>query len=286
MGVARIPLQLVVVFLTSKQQRGPFSLSLGLSSPMGVSLDVSLYLAWLVPSTFSFLSSCAVIYYILHHKSNLKSQLFHQLTILLATADIIQSGCWFIGVKYSAHYHQCAVQEYLLQFGLALKACISVIICAVAIYVVKTQKTPKHRVVAQLTVLALLVPCTLIIGSLVTHSARLYCNVEIPKYSESSNTTQRAIMAYWVITLFIYICAALNVFLLSHMEIKLRTLRLNAIECTTASRLPTISSGSSISLPSQTVPRINNKMMNLITRLRIYPFIFVVLWIPEVSFSW
>lgn len=242
----------------------------------GLSLDVSLYLAWLIPSTFSFLSSCAIIYYILFHKANLKSQLFHQLTILLAIADIIQSGNWFIGVKYSAHYHQCAVQEYLLQFGLVLKACISVIISSVAIYVVQTHKNPRQKVVMQLSGLALVVPCTLIIGSLATHSARLYCNVEIPQYSESSATTQRAIMAYWVVTVFIYFCAALNACLLSSMELKLRVLRLSVQHCTTHQTTTT-------TRPSQTAPRINNKMMTLITRLRIYPLIFVVFWIPEVK---
>jgi hypothetical protein len=262
---------------------------------MGLSLDVSLYLAWLIPSIFSFLSSCAIIYYIIFYKPNLKTQLFHQLTILLAVADIIQSGNWFIGVKYSAHYHQCATQEYLLQLGLVLKASISVVISTVAIYVVKTHKNPRHLVVMRLTTLALMLPCALIAASLYAHSARLYCNVEIPHYRDSSPTTQRSIVAYWVVTIFIYLCAALNVCLLSSMELQLRALRLSlrGSSVTTPCRPSSFSSSSSSSLssslssssqplPSRTAPSINHKMMTLITRLRIYPLIFVVFWVPEV----
>jgi hypothetical protein len=83
---------------------------------------LKLYLAWLVPSTLSFISSMCVLYYVLIHKPALRAQLFHQLSVMLAVADLIQSGNWFAGVKYSAPYGTCAVMEYFMQTGTLLKA--------------------------------------------------------------------------------------------------------------------------------------------------------------------
>mmetsp|Transcript_34864 Transcript_34864/g.65012 ORF Transcript_34864/g.65012 Transcript_34864/m.65012 type:complete len:386 (-) Transcript_34864:303-1460(-) len=257
---------------------------------MGVSLDVSLYLAWLIPSSFSFLASCYVIYYIVVKNPKLRTQVFHQLTILLAIADLIQSGNWFIGVKYTAHYHQCAAQEYLLQLGLVLKATICVVISTVAMYVVRTHKNPQHHIVIKLTALALLVPFGLIICSLYFHSARLYCNTEIPHYNDSSPTTQRSILSYWTTAVYIYLCCGVNILLLSTIEFKLRlirsTLASSAVSSHSNSRTDSTASTSNnksmTSLPSQTAPSVNTKMMRLVSRLRIYPLIFVVMWMPEV----
>ena len=83
---------------------------------------LKLYLAWLIPSAISFLSSIAVLYYILVLKPNLRKQLFHQLTVALAVADLVQSGNWFADVKYSAPYSTCSVMEYFLQAGTLFKA--------------------------------------------------------------------------------------------------------------------------------------------------------------------
>lgn len=89
-------------------------------------IALKLYLAWLIPSTISFISSLAVIYFILIHKPELRSQLFHQLSAMLAFADLIQSGNWFAAVKYSAPYDTCAVMEYFMQTGTLLKAFITI----------------------------------------------------------------------------------------------------------------------------------------------------------------
>lgn len=78
---------------------------------------LKLYLAWLIPCTFSFSCSLAILYYVTIAKPALRSQLFHQLTMMLVFANLIQSGNWFAGVKYSAPYTTCAIMEYLLQSG-------------------------------------------------------------------------------------------------------------------------------------------------------------------------
>lgn len=62
-------------------------------------MDISLllYLSWLIPSCVSFVSSCAVIAYICYLKKGLLSQLFHQLCLGLALADLVQCSSWFLG---------------------------------------------------------------------------------------------------------------------------------------------------------------------------------------------
>jgi hypothetical protein len=148
-------------------------------------------------------------------------------------------------------------------------------------YVVLKHKSPRHHIVVKITCLVLIIPFGLIVGSLYNHSARLYCNVDIPHYNDSSTTTQRAIMTYWVVTAFIYICAAINICMLSSIEYKLRAIRVSLASSTVCSpNMTSISSASA--LPSQSSPTVNEKMMRLVARLRMYPFIFVVLWMPEV----
>jgi hypothetical protein len=63
----------------------------------GVLLATQLYLAWLVPSSVSFLASCYVIYYILVRNPKFRKQIFHQVTLFLALADLLQCSSWFIG---------------------------------------------------------------------------------------------------------------------------------------------------------------------------------------------
>jgi hypothetical protein len=58
---------------------------------------MQLYLAWLVPSSVSFLASCSVIYYILARNPKFRKQIFHQVTLFLAFADLVQCVSWFIG---------------------------------------------------------------------------------------------------------------------------------------------------------------------------------------------
>jgi hypothetical protein len=62
-------------------------------------LATQLYLAWLVPSSVSFLASCSVIYYILAWDPKFRKKIFHQVTLFLALADLVQCSAWFIGTK-------------------------------------------------------------------------------------------------------------------------------------------------------------------------------------------
>ena len=156
---------------------------------------------------------------------------------------------------------------------------------------VQTHSQPTTRRVTQFNILLILIPCALLVVSVTENSARLYCNVEIPQYNESSTTTKRAILAYWLITVYIYLCALVNAILLSSMEMSLGKIRQNLRHHSSVSVVTSHqqedgtgeSGGRQVSVaPSRTAPSINNKMMVLVNRLRIYPLIFVVLWIPEI----
>jgi hypothetical protein len=98
---------------------------------MPLSTGFQLYLAFLFPAIVSFLSSAAVIltYYIL---PELRKGSVYKHVICLHVADMIQTGSWFIGPKFSSaggDRSVCAVQEYLFQYGSISKAFWASAIC-------------------------------------------------------------------------------------------------------------------------------------------------------------
>mmetsp|Transcript_5590 Transcript_5590/g.8517 ORF Transcript_5590/g.8517 Transcript_5590/m.8517 type:complete len:342 (-) Transcript_5590:185-1210(-) len=234
---------------------------------------MELYLAWLIPSSVSFLCSVFLLYYILVRHKKLRNQLFHQLTVFLAAADLIQSGNWFIGAKYTAPYSQCAVQEYMLQAGTLFKAFTTIIICGLATYIVSQQKHPNQIAVLQYGAIVLLIPCLAVVLSISLHSAKLFCNVHIDKYSDASRDERISILAFWLcFEVLVYICALVDVTFLCTIDRRLKAIHSSL---TSTSRAISVDDGSSLHTKRQL------QLIQFVNRLRFYPLVFVVCWVPD-----
>mmetsp|Transcript_11715 Transcript_11715/g.17750 ORF Transcript_11715/g.17750 Transcript_11715/m.17750 type:complete len:323 (+) Transcript_11715:38-1006(+) len=231
---------------------------------------LSLYLAWLIPSSLSFISSLYILYYIIH-QNKLRSQCYHQLILLLAITDLIQSGNWFIGPKYTATYQQCALQEYLLQAGTLYKSFTTLIICSIAMYIVRLNKHPPQKIVLQYTFMILLIPTMALILSILLHSARVFCTVDIKSYNEASHDGRVAILAFWLcFEVLVYLCTFIDIILLFSISKHLKESHSNL--CGRNLGILSTASGKNTRDYQQTL---------FVNKLRIFPFIVAVLLIPD-----
>jgi hypothetical protein len=124
----------------SEQKKQPISTGAG---RMKVAGDWS-YIYFLVPSVFSFLFSCAVIYKVTSNQQNLKKK-FHQLTLLIAVFDFIQCVSWFFGPRYETETTLCLAQEYMFQLGSFGQGITAVIICTTISKAIQFGKVPTWK---------------------------------------------------------------------------------------------------------------------------------------------
>lgn len=155
----------------------------------------------------------------------------------------------------------CAFQEYYFQFGALSKACITVIICGLALYITKYTDTPPLNHVRNVTIGILCVPIIACAASIKFKTARVYCTFEGSlTYEESSESTKVAVLAYSIAIVFpVYICIALDTIFSILLFIRVRG----------------IDSHSQRSLADKTL------LDSLVTRMQLYPIIVILSWVPN-----
>lgn len=137
--------------------------------------------------------------------------LVHRFLVIRRPAKIsVLTACIHLypGVKYTAPYTQCAIQEYFMQAGSVYKAAITVLICGVSWYVTWKRRPPSTRDLWISGTVTAVLPTIAMAMSVSLRSARLYCNVEIKEYEDTSASTKRSILAYYLcFQLFVQLCA-------------------------------------------------------------------------------
>lgn len=113
-------------------------------------------------------------------------------------AACVNSFSIHTGAKYTASYTQCAFQEYMHQAGSLYMGSISVLICGISWYVTRTVRPPSQRALWIGGAVTALLPAIAMGFSIYRRTARVYCNVDIEGYWETSCTTRRSIFSYYV----------------------------------------------------------------------------------------
>ena len=166
---------------------------------------LTLYICWLVPSIFSFILSVYLAYHILSKPSlrGTKRGRYQTLVLTLCFVDIIKSGCWFLGEKYTNPYGLCYTQEIMMQGGTLYQNYICLLMCILAYATVNSVDSEfykdmvKSKVKFQrLAVIVLIIPTVCVITSAVLQSPKLWCAIDMPVYHTAPRDVQIAIIAY------------------------------------------------------------------------------------------
>jgi hypothetical protein len=134
------------------------------------------------------------------------------------------------------------------------------------------RKQPQQWDVIRYSVALLAVPCIAMVLSVSLASARLFCDVNIDKFSTASYHERVSILSYWLcFTFFLYLCAFADIIFLYIINRHLKELD------TSLSANRSVSTTSSVSIGDSR----KNQMSNFVNRLRCYPVVFVIGWIPD-----
>jgi hypothetical protein len=195
------------------------------------------------------------------------------------------------------------VQEYLMQAGTLFKAVGTVFICAVAAHTIIVRRNPSSSKRMKYIVTCVAISLFFLALSISFQSARLFCDVNIQKYSEASLEMKLATLSYFfAFAVPVYLCCLVDFGFFMFMRY-----RLNALLGFNASResrngLP-LGPGSSPSLASRgesadseealgqlrsttTVVKDTQKIREseikiVVNRLIMYPLVFVCGWLPD-----
>lgn len=149
-------------------------------------------------------------------------------------------------------------------------------ICGVALYVVRYRKQPSQKVVIRNSCLVMVIPSLAVVTSISLSSARLYCDVNIDKYSQASYREKVATLAYWLcFTLFVYGCAVADIIFLYVINLNLRELDGALSKNSSTSRSTSTTTGVTLG------DRRRSQMSIFVNRLRWYPIIYVLCWLPD-----
>jgi hypothetical protein len=166
------------------------------------------------------------------------------------------------GVKYTNPYTLCATQEYMLHAGTLYKAFSTIVICIVAMSIVVYRRPPSNTY-RFLTYGACFVTASIAITlSIYFKSARLFCNVDIPSFSDASPTTQRSIIAYYAcFSLLIQLCALIDIIIFIYIMYRLHMTSSDLFDSSTNTG--------------------NSEIIIFVKRLSLYPMIFFLGWFPD-----
>jgi hypothetical protein len=107
----------------------------------------------------------------------------------------------------------------LLQAGTLFKAVGTVFICAIATYTIARRQSPSMYQRRVYLLSSMLLSLGLIFASILSESARLFCDVNIPKYQDASKQRKIAILSYFYAFIGpVYICAAVDVVFFLYMK--------------------------------------------------------------------
>ena len=118
------------------------------------------------------------------------------------------------------------------------------------------------------------IPCIAVTLSICLSSARLYCDVNIEKYNEAPYHEKVATLAYWLcFTFFVYLCALADISFLYYINRSLAELD----STLSSNRSTSVGSGTGLSPGDYR----KAQMSLFLNRLKCYPLIFVLGWIPD-----
>lgn len=154
------------------------------------------------------------------------------------------------------------MQEYIFQFGAISKACVTVIICGLALYITQYTKSPPKEGLKVVTFGILAIPVIACAISISFKTSRVYCSWEgsLP-YKDSSKETQLAVLAYsMTIIAPIYFCIALDAIFSLLLFIRVRGLDADISGTNTSER---------------------DQLRGMVIRMQLYPIIVVISWLPN-----
>lgn len=157
----------------------------------------------------------------------------------------------------------CAFQEYFFQFGALSKACLTVIICGLALYITKYTQTPQISYIKYSTIAMLIIPILACLASIRYKTARVYCTYEGSlSYDDSSPETKIAVLAYSMcIVAPVYICIAADVLFSMLLFFRVKGLESQS--------------------QSQTSLADKVQLDKLVTRMQLYPIVVIFSWLPN-----
>ena len=186
----------------------------------------------------------------------LRTRIYQQFLAVLAIADLIKTSSWFLSLKYTAPYNICAVQEYWFQFGGLAQALTAVLICFVSYYVVFRRKVPRERQVLMYFLYMLGFTILSFSVNIRYKTARLFCSGTYSGFYEEHFITELYIYSF---TSLFPIMGSVLLNLISYFAISNRFRKMNVVMNLKAS---------------------NSPLHVLVYRLRAYPVIFSICYIP------
>lgn len=194
-----------------------------------------------------------------------------------------------LGAKYVAKYDQCAVQEYMMQSGTLLKAVGTAFICAVAAHTISARRNPSHAQRRKYVATCVVISLFFIALSMGCQSARLFCDVNIEKYSDASWQMKLATLSYFfAFAAPVYLCCLVDLAFFVSMRYKLKTLL--GASTPRDTNAPAVSGSHDRSASQQTeggasptgTRRIrDSEIVTVVNRLIIYPLVFFCGWLPD-----
>lgn len=248
---------------------------------------LTLYICWLVPSTLSFVLSLYLANYILSKRKSSKKKLqkFQALVLALCLADIVKSGCWFLGEKYTNPYDLCYTQEIMMQTGTLYQNYTCLLICILAYAAVSSVDSKFYKDLLKskgnfrcIAACVLFIPTVCVISSACLQSPKLWCNIDMPVYHTAPKDVQIAIVAYNVcffvphfLAIFVEIgfCIAIK---RKYTVVEIRIRESVSISMDEVKRSTSTSSETAVDHLSH---------LALAQKLLVYPIVFIIGWIPD-----
>jgi hypothetical protein len=143
--------------------------------------DFEAYLFWAIPSVLGVVLNCLVLVNIAGCPS-LRNKYYQLWSALLAGANLLSSGSWLIGPKYSYPQTLCAVQEYIFMVASMWQAVISLFICYIAMASVVWRDQPSPRKMAGILLALLLLALLLVGGCVLNQTAGLFCSNDLDDF--------------------------------------------------------------------------------------------------------
>lgn len=218
----------------------------------------------MIITSISFILSCCVLINIFYHKE-WWNKTFYQLIFPLALFDLIGSTAWF-GPSFHMPILQCRIREYIYQGAIIYKASITVAFCYVSLKIITTMEPYSKYYAVYIIMIVLLCASLILLTSIFLNTASIYCRDD---FHESKFIAMGALEVGTV-----YFCILLDFFFYALIRRKLRGLRHHILS------QPLIQQHHH----QQSILTNEVKLVYLVRKLRFYPFLFFICFLPE-SFS-
>ena len=222
-----------------------------------------LYLIWMILPSISFFLDFCVLINIVQHKEWWKKT-FYQLIFPLTIFDLIGSASWF-GPSFHMPEFQCRIREYIFQGTTLYKSSITVAFCYISLKIIQTMQPCSNYFTILTISIGLIFTTIILMISIVLNTASIYCR-------EDFHENKFIVIGILEVgTIYFYI-------LLDFIFYSLIRNQLNHLPHHFISQSLLQQQSSSIHLTNET------KLVYLVRKLRFYPFLFFICFLPE-SFS-